>query len=125
MNITKYEGGHFGDSAEGMVLRGARFCASGEVRFPPPEFVHGDDVVDPISLGATGRVYTFTTVHPGKAPAYSLAMVDFDFGLRAFGRLVWQGEVAPAIGDVVRVVPFTLPDLASDYAFEPLIGDAA
>ncbi|AEI82935.1 hypothetical protein CNE_BB2p01240 (plasmid) [Cupriavidus necator N-1] len=125
MNITKYEGGHVGDFAEGLVLQGARILASGEVRFPPPEFLHGEGVVEPLSLGITGRLYTYTTVHPGKAPAYSLAMVDFDYGLRAFGRLVWEGDTAPAIGAVVRAVPFALSDGTSDYAFEPLKGDAA
>jgi uncharacterized OB-fold protein len=124
MGITKYEGGHSGTTAEGMVLLGARLQGTGEVRFPPPEFLHDDDFAEPVPLGVTGHLYTYTTVHSGKAQAYSLAMVDFEHGLRAFGPLVWN-DAAPAIGDLVRVVPFTLPDGTADYAFEPIKGATA
>ncbi|WP_382327514.1 hypothetical protein ACFJGX_00395 [Hydrogenophaga sp. UC242_50] len=44
-------------------------------------------------------------------------MVDFEPGVRAFGRLLFDAE-PPAIGSRVRVVPFSLPDGTPDYAFQ-------
>ncbi|MDB5900155.1 MAG: hypothetical protein JWP41_3757 [Ramlibacter sp.] len=123
MRIQRNQGKHFGDSPEGMVLKGVRHVATGEIRFPPPEFLLGDETVEEVSLGTLGRLYTFTTVHPGKAPSYSLAMVDFDPGLRVFGRLLTRDGVMPALDSPVRVVPFTLPDGTADYAFEAVGGD--
>jgi uncharacterized OB-fold protein len=124
MHLTKYEHGHFNDSAEGMLLTAVRFRASGEVRFPPPEFLHRGQDLDLLPLGPLGQLYTYTTVHPGKDASYSLAMVDFDPGLRVFGRLLAQEGHAPALGDTVRVVPFTLADGTPDYAFEAVAGVA-
>ena len=120
MEITKYLEPHWRDDAGEMVLMGARNPATGAVRFPPPEFLQAGEPAEPVSLGGEGRLYTFTTVHPGKAPAYSLAMVDFNDDLRIFGRLTWRGDAPPAIGAAVRVIPFTLPDGGPDYAFEPV-----
>lgn len=119
MEITKYMEPHWRVEADGMVLVGARNPATGAVRFPPPEFLQVGESAEPESIGGEGRLYTFTTVHPGKAPAYSLAMVDFRHDLRIFGRLTWRGDAPPAIGAALRVIPFTLPDGAADYAFEP------
>jgi len=69
-------------------------------------------------LVATGSLYSFTIVHPGKEKQpYGLAMVDFAPGVRAFGRLLF-GTEAPAIGSRLRVVPFALPDGTPDYAFQ-------
>lgn len=125
MEITKYPEKHFRIEASGMTLLGARNPATGEVRFPPPAFLHEGQAAQPISMGASGSLYTFTTVHPGKAPAYTLGMVDFENGLRVFGRLLWPGDAAPAIGDAVRAVAFTLADGTPDYAFEPVQGVSA
>ncbi|MET4575980.1 Zn-ribbon domain-containing OB-fold protein [Ottowia thiooxydans] len=122
MDINKYPGTHFQADATGFMLMGARDSVSGEMRFPPPEFLHGGQAAEPSPMGASGRLYTFTTVHPGKAPSYSLGMVDFENGLRVFGRLVWPDDVTPVIGDVVRAVAFTLADGTADYAFEPVQG---
>lgn len=125
MEITKYPQAHFRKDADGMTLLGARYRDSGALRFPPPEFLQAGEAAEPIAMGAGGRLYTFTTVYPGKAPAYALGMVDFDNGLRVFGRLAWPEGAEPAIGDAVCVVASTLPDGTPDYAFAPLKGDAA
>jgi len=125
MEITKYPGAHFRSDADGIVLLGARYSGSGEMRFPPPEFLHAGEAAEPVAMGASGRLYTFTTVHPGKAPAYALGMVDFENGLRVFGRLAWPEGTEPAIGDAVHAVAFTLPDGTPDYAFAPVHGGAA
>lgn len=122
MELAKYSEGYLGQGPNGLVLQGARYRATGEIRFPPPEFLHGGEIAEPVSMGSEGRIYTFTTVHPGKAPAYSLAMVDFQNGLRVFGRLLQQEGSPLAIGDAVRAVSFTLPDGTADYAFERLKG---
>ncbi|MGQ3001699.1 MAG: Zn-ribbon domain-containing OB-fold protein [Hydrogenophaga sp.] len=125
MKLEKYAHGHLGQGPTGLVLLGARYRASDEVRFPPPEFLHGEEAAEPVSMGSEGRLYTFTTVHPGKAPAYSLAMVDFPNGLRVFGRLLAPEGVPLALGGHMRVVAFTLPDGTADYAFEPQEGASA
>ncbi|MDP9908680.1 putative OB-fold protein [Variovorax boronicumulans] len=125
MEITKYPEPHFRNDADGMTLLGARYRDTGELRFPPPEFLQAGEAAEPVSMGASGRLYTFTTVHPAKAAAYALGMVDFDIGLRVFGRLAWPEGSEPAIGDVVHAVAFALPDGTPDYAFAPLKGAAA
>ncbi|WP_028602429.1 Zn-ribbon domain-containing OB-fold protein [Ottowia thiooxydans] len=122
MEIKKYPDTHFRADATGLTLMAARNPDSGEMRFPPPEFLHGGQAAEPTPMGVAGSLYTFTTVHPGKAPSYSLGMVDFENGLRVFGRLVWPSDATPAIGDVVRAVAFTLADGTADYAFEPVQG---
>jgi hypothetical protein len=86
-------------------------------QFPPIEYLHGDQEAKEIELGPLGRLYTYTVVHPGKEKApYGLAMVDFEPGVRAFGRLLFDGH-PPAIGSAVRVVPCPLADGTPDYAF--------
>lgn len=125
MEITKYPGTHFRNDADGMTLLAARYRGTGELRFPPPEFLQAGEAAEPVSMGAVGSIYTFTTVHPGKAPAYSLGMVDFDNGLRVFGRLAWPERTQPAVGDAVRTVAATLPDGTPDFAFAPLTGATA
>ena len=117
MKIIKRTGSHFRDTADGMVLV-AGHVAGQPLQFPPVEFVHNDQRVTDIELGPTGSLYSFTVVHPGKdKPPYGLAMVDFEPGVRAFGRLLFDAE-PPAIGSRLRVVPFTLPDGMPDYAFQ-------
>lgn len=125
MDIAKYPEAHFRVDAGRMSLLGARYRDTGELRFPPPEFLHAGQVAEPVPMGASGRLYTFTTVHPSKAPTYSLGMVDFDNGLRVFGRLAWPAGSEPAIGDMVQAVAFALPDGTPDYVFAPLKGAAA
>ncbi|MFV0676929.1 Zn-ribbon domain-containing OB-fold protein [Variovorax sp. tm] len=119
MEIMKYPETHFRNDADGMTLLGARYRGTGELRFPPPEFLHTGEAAEPVAMGASGRLYTFTSVHPGKAPAYALGMVDFDNGLRVFGRLAWPDGSEPAIGDLVQAVAFELPDGTPDFAFAP------
>lgn len=116
MEITEYGGGHVSLVEDGAVLLGAR-VDDGEVRFPPPEFLISGQRAEVVPLSDVGTLYTYTTVYPGKAPAYSLAMVDFDHDLRVFGRLL-DGEVAAVIGARVRAVPFQLPNGEADFAFE-------
>lgn len=91
-------------------------------QFPPVEYLHGDDRSQDVEFGPSGRLYSYTVVHPGKDKApYALAMVDFEPGVRAFGRLIFDGQ-APALDREVRVVPFALADGSPDYAFEALPG---
>ncbi|NWK95961.1 hypothetical protein DM806_09795 [Sphingobium lactosutens] len=123
MRISKYGHSHMANDGQQTILCGA-LMSQGEIRFPPPEFLIGDETATPVPLSPIGQLYTYTTVHPGKAPAYSLAMVDFDHGLRIFGRLL-LGEAPPALGSNVRVVPFTLSEGEIDFAFEPVEEDAA
>lgn len=99
-----------------MVLVGTR-VGSQAPQFPPTEYLLDDQQATDIVLGPTGRLYSCTIVHPGKDKTpYGLAMVDFG-DVRAFGRLLFDGK-PPAIDSIVRVVPFTLPDGAPDYAFQ-------
>lgn len=125
MDITKYPQTHFRQEADGIVLLGARYRTTGELRFPPPEFVHPEEVVEPEAMNPSGRLYTYTTVHPSKASSYALGMVDFDNGLRVFGRLTWPAGAEPCIGDVVRAVAAHLPDGTADFAFAPIDGVCA
>jgi uncharacterized protein len=100
-----------------MVLIATRVTGQ-PFQFPPTEFVHNERQLEEIELGPTGSLYSFTVVHPGKdKPAYGLAMVDFEPGVRAFGRLLFDAK-APAVESRVRVVPFALPDGTPDYAFQ-------
>jgi uncharacterized protein len=116
MEISAYEGGYLRKGDSGLELLGARDAATGLVRFPPPEYVHGGQAFEAVPLGSSGRLYSWTTVHPGKAPAYTVAMVDFGHDMRVFGRVV--GERKPQIDAQVRVVEHPLPDGTSDFAFE-------
>ena len=125
MEITKYPQAHFLREADGIVLLGARYRATGELRFPPPEFVHSGEVVEPEAMNPIGHLYTYTTVHPSKAASYALGMVDFENGLRVFGRLTWPAGKEPRIGDVVRAVAAQLPDGTPDFAFAPVEGVCA
>jgi uncharacterized OB-fold protein len=87
-------------------------------QFPPIEFLHGDQRAEELELGPNGVLYSYSVVHPGKDKApYGLAMVDFEPGVRAFGRLLFDGR-PPAIGAALRVVPYALPDGTADYAFQ-------
>ena len=117
MKIIKRTDSHFCDTPGGMVLVATQ--AGGQPpQFPPIEFVHHDQPIEEIELGPTGSLYSFTVVHPGKdKPAYALAMVDFESGVRAFGRLLFDGS-PPAIESRVKVVPLALPDGTPDYAFQ-------
>ncbi|MET4575326.1 hypothetical protein [Ottowia thiooxydans] len=72
MEINKCPDGHFHNDANGMVLLGARRGGSGETRFPPLKFLHAGETAEHVAMGTGGRLYTYTTVHPGKAPAYAL-----------------------------------------------------
>lgn len=117
LKISKRTGVHFRESKGSMVLV-ATSVNGQSLQFPPVEYLHGDDQAVDIDLGPVGRLYSYTVVHPGKEKApYALAMVDFEPGVRAFGRLLLNGRV-PALDSAVRVVPFTLADGNADYAFE-------
>jgi uncharacterized OB-fold protein len=100
-----------------MVLVATRGFGRSELQFPPAEFVHDDEQPVYVLIGPLGWLYTYTVVHAGNDELpYSLAMVDFEPGVRVFGRLL-QDEGNPVIGGSVRVVPFALPDGTPDYAF--------
>jgi len=117
LKIIKRTESPFRETPGGMVLVATR-VAGQPPQFPPIEFVHGDKKVEDIELGPTGSLYSFTIVHPGKEKQpYGLAMVDFEPGVRAFGRLLF-GARPPAIGSQMRVVPFALSDGTPDYAFQ-------
>jgi uncharacterized protein len=117
LKINKRTEPHFRETSAGMVLVGTR-VANQPPQFPPTVFLHGDEQAEEIELGPTGRLYSYTVVHPGKDKApYGLAMVDFEPDVRAFGRLLFDVR-PPAIGGTLRVVPFPLPDGTPDYAFK-------
>lgn len=117
---------HFEARGHEMVLIATRSSSQPTLRFPPAEFVHGDEEVEEVAIGPLGVLYTYTVVHPGKGvEPYALAMVDFEPGVRAFGRLCGPLQPAPAIDSTVRVVPFALADGTPDYAFEVVQGDQA
>ena len=117
MKIIKRTESHFRETPGGMVLVATQ-VAGQPAQFPPIEFIHDDQQVEVIELGPTGTLYSFTVVHPGKfKPPYGLAMVDFEPGVRAFGRLLFDAN-PPAIESRVRVVPCALPDGTPDYAFQ-------
>jgi hypothetical protein len=117
LKISKRAGPHFRQGPGGMVLVATR-VAGQPPQFPPIEYLHGEPPCEEIELGPTGTLYSYTVVHAAKDKApYGLAMVDFEPGVRAFGRLLY-GEQPPAIGAAVRVVPHALADGTADYAFQ-------
>lgn len=117
MKIIKRAGSHFRETTGGMVLIATQ-VAGHPPQFPPIEFTHSEQKLEEVELGPTGSLYSFTIVHPGKdKPPYGLAMVDFEPGVRAFGRLVFDAQ-PPALETRLRVVPFALPDGTPDYAFQ-------
>lgn len=115
---------HFELHANHMTLLASQDPLSGETQFPPAEWVRENHPPITLRIGPTGRLYTYTVVHPGKAVApYGLAFVDFEPGVRVFGRLLLDGECRPDVDSEVQVVPFTLLDGSPDYAFSSA-GDA-
>ncbi len=126
MQITMREAPYLLDTADGLMLLAARTGQGAALQFPPPECVHGEPdrahIAD-VAIGPVGSLYTYSIVHPGrdKAP-YGLAMVDFEPGVRVFGRLLYEAGREPELGAQVKVVPFALQDGVPDYAFEPLQG---
>ncbi|NEX64685.1 Zn-ribbon domain-containing OB-fold protein [Noviherbaspirillum galbum] len=117
MKISKWMGPHFRETPRGMVLVATQL-AGAPAQFPPVEFLHGDQRPAEVELGPSGHLYSYTVVHASKdKPPYGLAMVDFEPGVRAFGRLLFDGQ-PPALGSRVRVVPFALQDGTPDYAFQ-------
>lgn len=106
-----------------MLLIATRTASHPQLQFPPLEYVHGDEPVEDVPIGPFGQLYTYTVVHPGKdREPYGLAMVDFESGVRAFGRLICKDGKAPAINSTMRIVPSELPDGSPDYAFEAVTG---
>lgn len=90
----------------GLVLQRCRSCAR-FVHFPEAScpFCGGTELGwDPVS--GHGRVHTFSTVHrsflPGFTPPYTVAWIDLDEGVRAFGTLL-TGTDEPRIGAEVTV----------------------
>ncbi len=125
MRPTPRTDSHIRATEGGLLLVATRTARQPQLQFPPAQFAHGDEAVEEVPLGPLGRLYTYTVVHPGKdAKPYALAMVDFEPGVRAFGRLVIGDGQSPHIDSTVRVVPFELPDGSADYAFEAVTGEA-
>ena len=123
MKLRKRTDAYFCMTEDGMVLIASRTASHPQPQFPPLEYIHGDEQITDVPIGPLGQLYTFTVVHPGKhGEPYALAMVDFEPGVRAFGRLICKDGKAPAINSTVRVVPFALPDGSPDYAFEAATG---
>lgn len=117
LKIIKRTQSHFRETTGGMVLIATQAAAQ-PPQFPPIEFVHNDQQIEEVELGPTGYLYSLTVVHPGKNKSpYGLAMVDFESGVRAFGRLLFDVH-PPTIGSRLRVVPFALQDGTPDYAFQ-------
>ena len=89
------------------ALLASRDRRTGELVFPPvaPDspLAGGHDLVP---VADTGRVYSFTVIHPGPKsgePPYALGYVDFPGPVRIFGRL--QGSPRPEIGERRRALP--------------------
>jgi uncharacterized protein len=121
LKLSKRTESHFRETPRGMVLVATRTPRHG-LQFPPSEFIHGEDVPEEVEIGPTGRLYSYTVVHAGKDRApYGLAMVDFEPGVRVFGRLLFDAT-PPAINSVLRIVAHALPDGVADYAFSPAGG---
>lgn len=117
MKISKRTEPHFRENPGGMALVATR-VGGNPLQFPSIVFVHGEEQAEEIELGPIGRLYSYTVVHPGKDKTpYGLAMVDFEPNVRAFGRLLFDGQ-PPAIGSTLRIVPFALTDGTPDYAFQ-------
>lgn len=124
MKLTQRTVSHLRDTADGLCLVATCSADHKKPQFPPLEFIHGDRAPVDVLIGPIGKLYTYTVVHVGKdKPPYGLAMVDFEPGVRAFGRLVLDIGTTPDLDCNVRVVPFTLPDGSADYAFELVQGD--
>ncbi len=123
MRLKQRTGSHFQNGPDGLQLIATRGPSDSSLQFPPQSFVHGDEVVEEVPIGPLGVLYTYSVVHPGrdKAP-YGLAMVDFEPGVRAFGRLLLKEGRELQPGAAVRVVPSNLPDGEADYAFEAVNG---
>lgn len=126
MKLCKRTEPHFRMTENGMLLIATRTARHPQLQFPPLEYVHGDEPVEDVPIGPFGQLYTYTVVHPGKdREPYGLAMVDFEPGVRAFGRLICKDGQAPAINSTMRIVPSELPDGSADYAFEAVTGASA
>lgn len=126
MKLSKRTEPHFRMTEHGMLLIATRTASHPQLQFPPLDYVHGDQSVEEVPIGPFGRLYTYTVVHPGKDGApYGLAMVDFEPGVRAFGRLICTDGKAPATNSTMRIVPAQLPDGSPDYAFEAVSGESA
>jgi uncharacterized OB-fold protein len=126
VKLSKRTEPHFRMTESGMLLIATRTAGHPQLQFPPLEFVHGDEPVEQVPIGPFGQLYTYTLVHPGKdSEPYALAMVDFEPGVRAFGRLICKDGKAPAIDSTMRIVPSELPDGSPDYAFEAVSGESA
>ncbi len=126
MKLSKRTEPHFRMTENGMVLIATRTASHPQLQFPPLEYVHGDEPLEDVPIGPLGQLYTYTVVHPGKdSDPYALAMVDFEPGVRAFGRMVCKDGTAPAIDSTMRIVPSKLPDGSPDYAFEAISGEGA
>lgn len=126
MKLSKRTEAHFRMTENGMLLIATRTARHPQLQFPPLEYVHGGETIEEVPIGPFGQLYTYTVVHPGKDSApYALAMVDFEPGVRAFGRLICKDGETPAINSTMRVIPSELPDGSPDYAFEAVSGASA
>ncbi len=126
MKLRKRTEAHFRVTENGLLLIATRTASHPQLQFPPLEYVHGDELVEDVPIGPTGQLYTYTVVHPGKgSEPYALAMVDFEPGVRAFGRLICKDGKVPTIDSTMRIVPSELPDGNPDYAFEAVTGENA
>lgn len=123
MQLSKRTRPYLRETPNGMVLIASRTSEDAELQFPPPEFARraGDD--HDVPIGPVGKLYTFSIVHPGRDVApYGLAMVDFEPGVRVFGRLLFEPAAQPQLDQPVKVVPFALADGTPDYAFKSAAG---
>lgn len=122
MKLRQRTPSHLQDTAAGLVLCATRTSADATPQFPPLAFVHGDVAVEEVPLGPLGVLYTYSVVHPGRdKPAYGLAMVDFEPGVRVFGPMRFEPGLEPALGATMKIVAHTLSDGQADYAFEALV----
>lgn len=102
-------------------LSASRQKNTGTVYFPPlPAESPLMNDFETISLSPTGRLYTFTIIHPnpksGRQP-FALAYVDFPENVRVFGRLAMAAETRPKIGMAVNVDIFETDEGSQRYLF--------
>ena len=100
--------------------------ACGTPQFPPkmdcPKCLSSE--VEWVEIKGTGKLATYTIVNYGPSgfeedTPYALAIVDFNDGLRVFGRLSKDiAEADMAVGMALKVAAVKLPDDKIAYEFQ-------
>ncbi|MBI2830159.1 MAG: Zn-ribbon domain-containing OB-fold protein [Chloroflexi bacterium] len=110
---------------QGKVM-GSRCVKCGEVHFPPkmdcPCCI--DSPVEWVEVKSKGKLLTYAVVNYGPAgfendAPYTLALAEFDEGIKIFSRLSKDVKEADIkVGMEVKVVPLNLPGDRISYEFQ-------